>query len=70
MTMIHHTYPGCGCRLCGSSVIDAATDTGEEPRTMDDLIHLLADVATLAKMDSALRDRVEVMLRDLTRGRS
>jgi len=37
---------------------------------MDDLIHLLADVATLAKMDSALRDRVEVMLRDLTRGRS
>jgi len=37
---------------------------------MDDLIHLLADVATLAKMDSALRDRIEGMLRYFTRGRS
>ncbi len=39
------------------------------PTTVDEVARLLSDVATLAKMDQTLRERVEAMLRDLTRGR-
>ncbi len=63
-----HAFP-CGCGLCGSFVVDVGAGSDKAPTTVDDIARLLSDVATLAKMDQTLRERVEVMLRDLTRGR-
>ncbi len=63
-----HAFP-CGCGLCGSFVIDGGAGSDKARTTVDEVARLLSDVATLAKMDRQLRERVEVMLRDITRGR-
>ncbi len=63
-----HAFP-CGCGLCASFVVDVGAGSDKTRTTVDDVARLLSDVATLAKMDHPLRERVEVMLRDLTRGR-